>query len=304
MENGNCLATPCIIRDSERFQRAVFRGNAAGVENVVDELHMAIDVSGREVLDANGEATGDNDYRLYLDCRKRKIFAKHLTFIFLRPIHTCVKFLFHATVVGPIMCNVDDFNRGNRIADLHAKKEKGLELTNNEERFLKRYGESELITKEECVKRIIYSVCLDSVRTVFYGTALTISHLFAVITAPFVSSTFFYRTRNWTGDLDRSLLRVEDYVKWTDPLESRIWNIMPCFSPIAMITQPAVFNANKDEKHFFLSNEKLTPGQGIHKMVMGIAKFRRTERAPFNDCCCLLGKDQPYVSAAASSPAM
>lgn len=138
--------------------------------------------------------TGD----IFLDCRKRKIFCKHLTLLVLRPMHTLIKTLWHATIVAPLIKEVV-------LVVLKKQDLKGL------------------------TKNTFHSLC-DIVRTPPYGLAITITHLTAIIFAC-ISPNSLYKTRTFAGNLERAMLRAE-----TTQTES-LWWLSSCFSPMRNIAQ-------------------------------------------------------------------
>lgn len=167
------------VRDHERYQR--IRIEAEG-ENEIKHVYAAtIDVQ-----------TGG----IYLDCRKRKIFAKHITLAIFRPIHTVVKTIWHLTVVGPLLLEV-----GKTIAGHQTAKE-----------GVKNFGHS----------------LADIVRTPYYGLLMTAHHLYAIAEALF-SSNNLYESRDRVGALERKLLRVEKITR------GGFWKLSPCFSPFMNI---------------------------------------------------------------------
>lgn len=129
---------------------------------------------------------------IFTDCRRRKIFAKHLTCIFLRPIHILIKTIWHASIILPLISQ-------------------GKKLYHNKQ------------TKEETLNNIKNSI-KDIIRTPCYGVAMTVVSLAAVVLAVF-SPNFLYRTRDFVGKLERKLHRT---TKW----RRSDYTFSPCFSPI------------------------------------------------------------------------
>lgn len=81
-------------RDDDNYQRIPinYSEEITNKENEVvgtfhHKYHATIDVRSGEI---------------YLDCRKRKLFVKHLTLAIVRPIHTIIKTLWHASIIGPL----------------------------------------------------------------------------------------------------------------------------------------------------------------------------------------------------------
>lgn len=136
--------------------------------------------------------TGD----IYLDCQRRKIFAKHFTFIFLRPIYTIIKTIWHTTIVGPAALEIYKTATGKQTVL------KGL----------KNYGWS----------------ILDIGITPLTGLAMTVISIASVILSPF-NPNLLYRGRELIGSIERFQHHTDNLLKATTP------SLSPCFSPFANI---------------------------------------------------------------------
>jgi hypothetical protein len=136
--------------------------------------------------------TGD----IYLDCRRRKILAKHLTLSFLRPLHTVIKTVWHASIIAPLAVEIYKVAKGKQTV-----KELGINTLKS---------------------------LADIVRTPLYGIAITITHIAAVILGC-ASPNTLYKTREIAGKLERDLLRVERI------FDGGMWVVAPCFSPMRSI---------------------------------------------------------------------
>ena len=134
--------------------------------------------------------TGD----IYLDCRKRKIFAKHLALAIARPIHTCVKTLWHATIIGPLALEIFKVMQGKQ-------------------------------TVKDLGKNTLKSLA-DIVRTPAYGLAMTLTNIAGLVLG-IISPNTLYETRAIAGKLEREMLRVDNIFK-----ADRMWQLSPCFSPM------------------------------------------------------------------------
>jgi hypothetical protein len=167
------------VRDHERYQR--IRIEAVGDDQIKHVYAATIDVQ-----------TGG----IYLDCRKRKIFAKHVTLAIARPIHTVVKTIWHASIVGPLLLEV------GKSAFTEQTAWKGV----------KNFGHS----------------LADIVRTPYYGLLMTAHHLYGMIETLF-SSNSLYESRDRIGALERKLLRVDQIT------DGGFWLLSACFSPLANI---------------------------------------------------------------------
>ena len=132
---------------------------------------------------------------IFLDCRRRKIFAKNLTLILLRPFHIAIKTLWHACIVGPAAFEI--------YKTLDGKQTAGQALKNS------------------------FHSLTDIVRTPVYGLAMVITSIAAVIIGP-LSPNFLYKSRRAIGWLERRMHRVE--VIFDAPT-----SLSRCFSPIGNI---------------------------------------------------------------------
>lgn len=133
---------------------------------------------------------------LYIDCRKRKILAKHITLALIRPLHTVIKMLWHLTFVGPLAIEIFLWK---------AKKQTLKDVGINS---LKSFA--------------------DIGRTPFYGSAITITHIAGAIFG-IISPNTLYKSRDLVGRLERRLLRVDDIKK------AFLFALVPCFSPLSNI---------------------------------------------------------------------
>lgn len=162
-------------RDSSKYRRLPIRVQEHGT-NRIHSYHACINV----------ETSG-----IFIDCRRRRILAKHITLIVLRPLHTVVKTAWHLSILAPIALE------GYRLL-------KGK-------------------TSQDDAWVSIKQSCADIVRTPLYGVSMTVVHIAAVVFAGF-SPNSLYRTREIAGELEQKLLRT--YRPWKN-----IWCLNPCFSP-------------------------------------------------------------------------
>ncbi|MDR3624328.1 MAG: hypothetical protein P4L16_04215 [Chlamydiales bacterium] len=137
-----------------------------------------------------------NSGEVYFDCRKRKILAKHITLTFLRPVHTCVKTLWHASIIAPLAVEIFKLLKGTQ-------------------------------TIKDLGKNTLRSLA-DIFRTPAYGIAITITHIVGVILGC-ISPNTLYKTREIAGKLERYLLRVNTI------RGAGIWVLTECFNPIRNI---------------------------------------------------------------------
>ncbi len=133
---------------------------------------------------------------IYLDCQRKKILAKHITLIVLRPLYTIVKTAWHASIVGPVALEIFKIATGKQSV-------------------------------KEGLKNFEISM-LDIALTPLCGIAMTITSIVTVILSPF-SPNVLYRGRDIVGYLERVMLHTEDLIDSETPCLS------PCFSPLANI---------------------------------------------------------------------
>ncbi len=151
-------------RDDSVYQRIKCVWEEGDVGDIDDE-NASPDLKGHEYHACINVKTGD----IYIDCRRRKILFKHLVLIVARPIHTIIKTLWHATIIGPLIAGIVEGDKNLGIRMLHS--------------------------------------IADIVRTPLYGLAMTITYIAGVILAC-VSPNILYRSRALGGYLERKLLRV------------------------------------------------------------------------------------------------
>lgn len=183
-----------VKRDSERFQRILC---ACKVDGVDHKYWATIDTQ-----------TGG----IYLDCTRRKIFAKSVALAIVRPIHTVIKTIWHLTILLPM---IESAVRNYRAYSKGATDE----------------------NREELKSKLFYQFLTDNwhsfadiFRTPIYGFAMTMTYLAGVIAALFNPNALYY-TRLAGGTLEYQLLRAENL--WEDSF----WELSPCFSPFRNITQ-------------------------------------------------------------------
>lgn len=227
---------------------------------------------------------------IYLDCRKRKIFAKHLFLAIVRPLHTLVKTLWHATLIGPIVNELFKLYKKPTEDDLEILRDE-ITITSEELDSVDApsLGEKKAILLEQKKAKLLeqkktkfwedkkatfitnnVNSLKDIIRTPFYGTLITITHVAGAILGA-ISPKTLYKTRYVAGLLERKMLRVDD-MRHSDG-----WSLAPCFSPMNNI-------ALMQDKSRVANNQ---------------VRFRRESRAVFNNCWALLPKDKAYISAAA-----
>lgn len=84
-------------RDDETYKRIICKPSK------LSEYHACINTQ-------NGD--------IYLDDRRRKIYARHLVLSIVTPVYTCVKTAWHASIILPIASEFFQLIRGNQsVAD-------------------------------------------------------------------------------------------------------------------------------------------------------------------------------------------
>ncbi|MGK5595320.1 MAG: hypothetical protein ACSNEK_08190 [Parachlamydiaceae bacterium] len=245
-----------IQRDSAKFKRIICRWKEN--KNHVHIFLATINVETGEV---------------YLDCRRRKILAKHLSLAVTRPIFTLIRLIWHLTIIGPLSVEAMELSK-----EIKKEKEK------------KNFQQHEL--RNHVFKLLSISMLrnfVDILRTPMYGAAMTIVSIVALPLGVFNPNSL-YTTRAIVGRLERRLLRVNNGIT-RDSCNLNHKSLSPCFSPIEEMF-PADLTAPPSKQELKDTFERLA-----HANV----RFRKSSRAIFNDCFHLLKEDQTYVSAAAKT---
>lgn len=200
-----------------------------------------------------------NSGDIYLDCRKRKIWAKCAALTIGRPIFGITKTMYHLAL--PLSIPIEIYK--SVIEDLQKKMSANQILKNS--------------------LRSIKHNLTDIIRTPLYSLAMTIVTLSAVIIGPFAPSKL-YDLRARVGRLENKLNRGED----------SIWNRAPCFQPLENLMHIHHLQYVKKDTQY----EDEPSLHGLNNLARSYVKFRRTNRNLFNDCACLQSQDKAYVSAA------
>lgn len=257
-------------RDSATYQRilCIWDERKLCYDEHDDKYYPAIDpetqkpypVLHHEYYATINTKTGD----LYFDCRKRKIMAKHLSLLIGRPIHACVKTLWHASIIAPLACELFKLAKGKQV---------GKEIVE--------------YTWQEVAKHTWQSL-QDIVRTPLYGLAMTATSLAGVLLGCIAPNTL-YKTREIAGRLERAMLRIDDI----HDEYPRLWLLTPCFNPIS--------NLFKDRgKHMEFSKSAVR--HHLIDFAHTRVNNRRSCRTIFNDCGRLLPwNGKAYKSAALPS---
>lgn len=191
-------------RDDHRFQRIISKWtDEKGLEN---HYHACLDTK-----------TGD----IYLDCRRRKIFAKHILFVFAKPISLTGKALWHLSLI-PVVLEVAAYLKGKQTG------------------------------KDTCINSL--KSMADIIRTPVYAVAIEVVDIAAVIIFPF-SPNLMYYTRMTASKLDRQLFRTEK------GLTKMPFSISPCFSPVYRFVhkdEEGLFVGNMHYLNTFIAEQQVT----------------------------------------------
>lgn len=201
--------------------------------------------------------TGD----LYLDCRKRKIWAKCFALTLGRPFFGLVKTMYHLFL--PLSIPMEIF--------------KSIFIGVQQKQSFYQISQLSL--------RNIKNSLADIIRTPVYMTAMTIVTLSAVIFGPFAPLKI-YDLRALAGRLENALNRGEE----------SIWNMAPCFQPLDNIMDIHQHNFEKADTEY----EAEPALHGLNNLARSYVKFRRRNHNLFNDCGFLQPLNKPYTSAASA----
>lgn len=202
--------------------------------------------------------TGD----VYLDCSKRKIWAKCVVLTLGRPLCGLAKTIYH--LFAPISIPVEIFRA------MSLGREQGK-------------SSSEIAAMAwHSVKNSL----ADIIRTPLYTIAIIIVTLAGTIIGPFAPHKL-YDIRALAGRLESDLNRG----KQND------WTIAPCFQPIDNLMKIHEENYKKTDTRY----EDDSTLQGLNNLARKYVKFMRSNRVPLNNCGMLLPEDVPFVSPTASS---
>jgi hypothetical protein len=188
-------------KDSSKYKRIICSWEEDCLDKkIMHEFHATINTT-------NGD--------IFLDCSRRKLFAKHIMLIIARPIHIAIKTLWHLSIFGPLTIQI----------------------------FKLYKGQSSL---KELTTHTFHSLS-DIVRTPLYGLAMTVTYIAGIILGSFCPNSLYY-TRDAAGWLERTLLRESKVFKTTP------WALSPCFSPMYNLQSIAerhiIFLENDYKKHY------------------------------------------------------
>jgi hypothetical protein len=201
---------------------------------------------------------------IYLDCSKKKIYAKFLAHTFLRPIHVAFKTIYHLAIPISIPHIVCETISAGKEQQLNAK-----EIAKN------------------CVKNSVNSL-IDIIRTPLIGVAMTIVNVAALIIGPLAPKTL-YTFREWTGHLIHSLHRKNDLV---------LNDIFSCFQPLDNLQKIDRRDREYDDTNYITAKQ-----DSSKNYLIGLSNFarnniinRREHYAFFNNPCGKLDPSVRFIS--------
>jgi len=210
----------------------------------------------RVALTINKETT-----EIYLDCRKRKIWAKCVVLTVLRPLHTIIlRTAYH--ILLPISLPLEI------AAGLLESK-------------LKKLTTSETIN----VLRVrVFHSLQDIFRSPFYGVILTTISLAGVVLGPLAPQKL-YDIRAFYGKVERTLNREKRFNQWT---------LAPCFSPFSNLKKVRTDKRCHDDTSY---EDETYPKGLAHLARTSVRDLRIRACNPFN-YYLRLDPNKAYTSAA------
>ena len=184
------FAAKKIVRENENWGKLVCEWNeqkAVKGEDGKDQLKTITHVFNATINLKTGE--------VYMDCRRRKIFAKQATLIFARPLLTAVKTLYHLSMY-PAVKQIYNASVGKALVGAGGKVEARKK------------------TSWKDARKKIFRNFADIVRTPAYGAALTAISVAAVALIP-ISKNRAYDMRALHGRVEKSLHWGKIHTNWT-----------------------------------------------------------------------------------------
>lgn len=206
--------------------------------------------------------TGD----IYLDCRKRKIWAKCCLYSFTQPFVLTAKTFYHLLLPISIPYGI------YKVV---------LEASQEEEK----------ISNKELSKRIFEQIgknLADIVRTPLYAIVLTIIGISGVLIGPLVPEKLY--------DIRMTITKIETALNWGDGYSP--WNQFPCLLSIGNLMTIEHYWSTyfKDDTEYFMNgNDRLTL-YGLTNLARAQVKFRRNNSVLFNDCFQKYSENKIYIS--------
>lgn len=212
---------------------------------------------------------------VYLDCSKKKIYAKHICIVGLRCLQGIMKTAYH--ILLPVSIPMEIYNTIKSANKINAK----LKIQHKEAEM-----KSNCQIAKECIKNSAKSLA-DIVRTPVYCTAMAAVSIAAVIIGP-LSPTRLYDLRKVSGDL-------EDRMNWGK--KHSAWEMTPCFHPITNIKDLTEKRSRYTDRWNTDYSETPTDLEmGMNNFARSCVEFLRNEKNLFHDCCHILPDDVRYVS--------
>jgi hypothetical protein len=207
---------------------------------------------------------------MYLDCRPRKIWAKFTVYSIFQPIVLTAKTFYH--LILPISIPYIIY--------------KTVRDANNEQKDKKTE-----ISGRELAKRIFKEIgknILDIGRTPLYAIVLTVIGISALIIGP-LAPKILHDFRRVAGNVEKSL-------NWGNA--DSAWIIFKCFQPIEnLMTVKEWSREYPDTSYYPQKTKNRSILKGLANFARAQIKFRRENRALFNDCFLKYSQDKPYKSA-------
>jgi|GEM_PF-3061381 len=198
--------------------------------------------------------TGD----IYLDCSKKKIYAKFILHTLLRPFNIIFKTVYHVSVpisIPHIIYKTCVKGRKNESS--------GGEIAKN------------------CFKNSFNSLA-DIIRTPVYGVAMTIVSIAALIIGP-LAPKVLYDLRESIGMLVQSLHRSDKFVD----------DLFGCFQPIKNLKTINKDNKKHSDTIYSKNSDHI---KGTNNFARSQVKFRREHWAIFNQTFGKLDPNVTYIS--------
>lgn len=202
---------------------------------------------------------------IYLDCRKRKVWAKCCLYSLIQPLVLTVKTVYHLLL--PVSIPYEIY-KTVKAARKETQKVPGKELT---KRIVKQIGKN----------------LADTVRTPLYGMALTIIGIAGVVIGP-LAPKILYDIRVTAG-------KVEKALNWGN--ENSPWILFKCFQPCDNLMKMYEWSRQNKDTEYLKENEKDDATlHGLTNFARAQIIFRRNNKALFNDCLKKYPEDKPYTS--------
>lgn len=211
--------------------------------------------------------TGD----FYLDCSKRKIWCKTMTYAVAEPIILAAKTIYHLLL--PVSIPLEIYKEIQKINKEEAEAQ-GKKVEDKGGRIVKAIGRN----------------LLDIARTPAYGAVLVIIAIATTIIGPFAPRSFLYDVRATAAKLELALHRGE----------KNFWMVYHCLQPLKDMEKFKELTRKGVEYKLDIKvsyPENISP---VEKLITQLAaqqiEFKREHRFLFNDFFRKLGEEAVYTS--------